>query len=821
MGNARQHVRWTAGLRLAGLALLLVGSTARAQQANYTLPKQPTATVGGTNYYAVPIGYTWDHFGYVPNFGDWNVAIGDSAFDAGEIPNNPTFCGANGDQCTADAGTNKSVAFTTTNNDALHGFTGIPLLIGPTQDGYNNVQIGRGQSIPVVAGHYKAVYITYTAVCGPQTKMLALNYTDSSVVSSVKWADWCAPSQSPPDFFTWAPTHRLNSAGASDPTNGASCALITKYIPVDPNRTLTSVTIGADDSNGGGGDGIVLPGDTITSNCTRLVIGGLTLASNDANLGSYGFVSGHVTDSAGKVLTTPTHASQPDIGYDVFVLSPSLGNYGGGANVDGSYTIGLPAGTYVLSAAKRGGADNPASAGPQADPVTVTVTAGQTTTQDIKILDSPNANLWGQLTGVVKDASGNPVKGATVLTSDSETGPFSAVAISQDAGSSDGTTGDDGKFTITGLDATHPLFVEAAGNGFASASAVKVTLTAGGSIAQDITVAARPVGNISGTVATPEGEFGGIYVPVTLSSKDLTLTTSTIALPPLSGTGRVPGDGSVTATFEFNGVPAGDYMLTLPASAVQGAAVSVPVTVTAGQTAAPKLSLTYPAWTEGTADAKISDPLNGTALDAKWTAEDIGAPSAAGSVAAAAGGLTVTADGGGWDTGGDDSFHFVHQAVPAGDFVAYVTVSAVPGTGRAGLMVASGNKGQAARMANLAASITSDFGIDTEGRVADGTVIFPFGQTAPGTDPNNGGTVPAAPITLKLRKVGATVAGFYSADGGKTQHFIGNLTPQFDPTASLILGMATTSLTDGTTDTATYQNFVFAPLAAPAPTAGQ
>ena len=45
--------------------------------------------------------------------------------------------------------------------------------------------------------------------------------------------------------------------------------------------------------------------------------------------------------------------------------------------------------------------------------------------------------------------------------------------------------------------------------------------------------------------------------------------------------------------------------------------------------------------------------------------------------------------------------------------------------------------------------------------------------------------------------------------------------PQFDPTASLLLGLATTSSTDGTLDKATYQNFVVAPLAAPAPAAGQ
>src|SRR5262249_33692107 len=156
----------------AALTMLLAGPPARAQQANLTLPKEPTATVGTTNYYAVPIGYTWDHFAYVPNYGDWNVALGDSAFGAGDSPRNPAFCGAKGDMCTADAGGPKSASFITINNDPTHGYTGIPLLIGPTQDGFNNVQIGRGQSIPVVPGKYKALFITYTGVCGPQQKML-------------------------------------------------------------------------------------------------------------------------------------------------------------------------------------------------------------------------------------------------------------------------------------------------------------------------------------------------------------------------------------------------------------------------------------------------------------------------------------------------------------------------------------------------------------------------------------------------------------------------------------------------------------------------
>src|SRR6266542_1603890 len=99
----------------AALAMLLMGPTARAQQANYSLPKQPTAQSGSTFYYAVPLGFTWDNLAYVPNGGDWN--IGDHGFDAGEIVGNPTYCGPKGDQCTADAGTNKSVAFVTINND--------------------------------------------------------------------------------------------------------------------------------------------------------------------------------------------------------------------------------------------------------------------------------------------------------------------------------------------------------------------------------------------------------------------------------------------------------------------------------------------------------------------------------------------------------------------------------------------------------------------------------------------------------------------------------------------------------------------------------
>ena len=57
-----------------------------------------------------------------------NLAIGDTGFDAGEIPGNPTFCGPKGDMCTGDAGGPTSTSFITTNNDPTHGYTGIPIL---------------------------------------------------------------------------------------------------------------------------------------------------------------------------------------------------------------------------------------------------------------------------------------------------------------------------------------------------------------------------------------------------------------------------------------------------------------------------------------------------------------------------------------------------------------------------------------------------------------------------------------------------------------------------------------------------------------------
>src|SRR5262249_8456777 len=149
--------------------------------------------------------------------------------DAGAIPGN-TGNNTNG------------TSVTVTNNDPVHGYSGIPFIIGPTADGMNNVQVMDGQTIPFVPGKYKALYVSYSAVCGPHTRPIILNYTDGQTIINPIFADWCSANQAPPDFFTWAAKHRNNRTGQDN----NSCSLITKYVPVNPNRTLTCATFGFD-----------------------------------------------------------------------------------------------------------------------------------------------------------------------------------------------------------------------------------------------------------------------------------------------------------------------------------------------------------------------------------------------------------------------------------------------------------------------------------------------------------------------------------------------------------------------------------------------
>jgi hypothetical protein len=791
------------GIALAALASAFCFSGRQAAAAN--------------NFYQVPIGYTWDHMSYDDNPGDWNVAIGDSGFDAGEIPGNKGTS-ANGP------------AVTVLNNDPIHGYTGIPLLIGPTTDGVNNVQIQNGQTIPVVPGKYKALYVNYSGVNGPHDKPIILNYTDGQGVITEKWADWCSANQAPPDFFTWAAKHRNNGTGQDN----NSCSLITKYIPVNPNRTLVGVTMGYDSqdvgtANGKSG-GEALPGDTVTSGNGRTVLGSVTLVSDDANLGGYGTVTGHVMDSTGATFAPDAHEHFAGIGAVVSVIKPYLGNYSAGVNLDGTYTIGLPPGTYTLSAAVRKGADDPVSSGLQATPVTVTVTAGQTVTQDIKLLADADPNLWGSITGTVKDASGAAAKGQFIAISDNANGPFIAYELA-----GQGLTPDDGTYTINGI-AAGDWYVKAGSNSSVS-DAVKVTVTGGGSATvPDLSVKPLPIGSVAGTIKSPSGGFGGLGQTVKLVSKadpTVSYTATSLADPPLNGNATIPETG-VTSIFNFDAVPTGDYTLTLAAGASQGQDASQDITVTQGQTTNVDLTSALPPYVEGTADTNVSDPLTG-ALAAKWTVADVwdrtdtvddDTPDTTrdpGTVG------TVTADGNISTAGGSidkqrvsDQFTFFYQTVPLNnDFAVSLDVLKVPtqitldgpinvaapdAGGRTGLMIREDTDSPLA--ANAYLSVSGGHGIQLQGREATNLLTFPFYEAAVGTDPNSdpAGTAPTLPVSIKLRKVGPAIAAYYSTDKGATENYIGSFLPEFAGT-NLRVGIATTSGEDTTPDVAQVGNF--------------
>jgi len=725
--------------------------------------------VAANNFYQVPIGYTWDHMSYDSNPGDWNIAISDSGFDAGEIPGNKGT-EANGP------------AVTVLNNDPVHGYTQIPLLIGPTGDGMNNVQVQNGQTIPVVPGKYKALYVNYSGVNGPHNKPIILDYTDGQSVITEKWADWCSANQAPPDFFTWAAKHRNNGTGQDN----NSCSLITKYIPVNPNRTLVGVTMGFDEFDTGlttnpvphaGGEEV--PGDTITTGNGRTVLGSVTLVSDTAGLGTYGTVTGKVLDSTGATFVPDAHEHVAGLGAVVSVIKPYLGNYSAAANVDGTYTLGLPPGTYTLSAAVRNPAVDAKSAGLQATPVTVTVTAGQTATQDIKLLADPNPNLWGSITGKVVDASGAAAKGQFIAIADNANGPFMAYELA-----GQGLTLDDGTYTVNGI-GVGDWYVKAGSNSSVS-DPVKVTVTAGGSATvPDLSVKPLPIGSVSGTIKSPSGSFGGIGQTVKLVSKtdaNVSFTTTSLADPPLSANATIPETG-VTSAFNFDSVPAGNYTLTLMAGASQGQDASQDITVTQGQTTNVDLTSTLPAFGEGTADAALSDPLTG-ALASKWSVADVfDAAEDPGTKGA------VTADGNISTAGGsidkqraNDQFTFLYQTVPiSNDFATSVDVLKAPtqitldgaiaagspnAGGRTGLMIREDNDSPLA--ANAFLSVSGGHGLQLQGREATNLSTFPFYEAAAGTDPNSDppGTAPTLPVSIKLRKVGPAIAAYYSIDKG-------------------------------------------------------
>ena len=226
---------------------------------------------------------------------------------------------------------------------------------------------------------------------------------------------------------------------------------------------------------------------------------------------------------------------------------------------------------------------------------------------------------------------------------------------------------------------------------------------------------------------------------------------------------------------------------------------------------------TLPDFIEGTANATLSDPFKG-ALNSKWSVKDIFDPANDPGTKG-----TVDADGKISTAGGSienkgDVFTYVYQTVPAtGDWAATLDVTAAPAgdaNGRVGLMVREDNDDDLA--ANAFAAVTSGSGVLLQGREATNLSTFPFGETAVGTNPTAGGTQPTLPTSIKLRKIGAPIAAYYSTDGGKTEHYIGSFIPEFAGD-KLRIGVAVTSNVAATLDTATVQNFRFTAIASATP----
>ena len=341
---------------------------------------------------------------------------------------------------------------------------------------------------------------------------------------------------------------------------------------------------------------------------------------------------------------------------------------------------------------------------------------------------------------------------------------------------------------------------------------------------QDITVAALQIGNITGTVETPDKPIRWHW-----RAGDAVLARTSPSprprplCPALSGTGRVPADGDTRRRPPSSSPasPPATTCSTLPASAVQGTAVSVPVTVTTGQTATPTLTLTYPAWTEGTPDAKISDPLTGTALDPKWTAATSACRRRRGARRRAAAGLTVMADGAGWVRLG--------QHARRRRFLL-LRLAERPG-GRLGSLRDrhrrprrwAGRPDGRQRVPGRPRPYAANFVVSAHGRrrgsflrAARRTARTPsrFGETAAGTDPNNGGTQPNLPVTLKIRKVGRQPLP------ASTPRTAARRRPHRPPGSAVRSdglpagwGWPRPATRTARWTTATYQNFVFAPLA--------
>jgi len=178
------------------------------------------------------------------------------------------------------------------------------------------------------------------------------------------------------------------------------------------------------------------------------------------------------------------------------------------------------------------------------------------------------------------------------------------------------------------------------------------------------------------------------------------------------------------------------------------------------------------------------------AVPSPWLAQDIGAPSPAGSSSASSGTFTITASGA--DVAGtSDQFHFVYQQV-SGDFTVSARVDSITNTNawaKAGVMIRTS---LAANSAEVFATVTPGAGVTFQERASAGATTT-LVTTASGT----------APRWVRLARSGTNITASTSADGA-TWTALRTVTVGLG--SSVYVGLAVTSHSAGVSTTASISN---------------
>src|SRR5437762_944787 len=188
------------------------------------------------------------------------------------------------------------------------------------------------------------------------------------------------------------------------------------------------------------------------------------------------------------------------------------------------------------------------------------------------------------------------------------------------------------------------------------------------------------------------------------------------------------------------------------------------------------------------------------AVPSPWLAQDVGAPSPAGSSTYSSGTFTINASGA--DVAGpSDQFHFVYQQV-SGDFTVSARVDSVANTNawaKAGVMIRTS---LAANAAEVFATVTPGAGVTFQERASAGATTT-LVTSAAGT----------APRWVRLARSGTNITASTSADGAT---WTALRTVTVDLGTAVSVGLAVTSHSAGVSTTASISNVSLTAAAASA-----